>query len=65
MLISPAASPWCRPVASAESLSIASAGAKQRPAPSEMAIRTARITPSVPAAGTSAIAAAQISIPTV
>ena len=63
MLINPVANPWCRPVASAASLSIAIAGAKQTPAPRETAIRTARITPSAPAAGTSAIAAAEMSIP--
>ena len=35
MLIKPAASPWCRPLASAESLSIATAGAKHSPAPTD------------------------------
>ena len=42
----PAAKPWCRPLASAASESRVSAGAKQRPAPSEVTISAARTVPS-------------------
>ena len=65
MLESPAAKPWCRLLASATSESRVSAGAKQRPAPSEVRISAAEhdAEASSPAA-IATIATAQIASPT-
>src|SRR5436190_7628625 len=63
MLIRPAARPWCSPLASAASLSIASAGAKQRPAPTERAISSPSTTPRLFGMGRTARAAAQKTMP--
>ena len=60
----PAAKPWCRRLDSAISESMVSAGAKQRPAPSEVTISAARTTPSVCASAIATIATAQIVSPT-
>jgi hypothetical protein len=60
----PAAKPWCSRLASARSESRVSAGAKQRPAPSEVMISAARTVPSVCASEKEIIATAQIAKPT-
>ena len=63
MFESPAAKPWCRLLDSATSESRVSAGAKQRPAPSEVRISAARTPPSVAASAIATIATAQIDSP--
>ncbi len=63
MFESPAAKPWCRSLESATSESRVSAGAKQRPAPSEVTISAARTVPRVCATAIPTIARAQIVSP--
>ena len=63
MFESPAAKPWCRLLASATSEISVSAGAKQRPAPSEVTISAARTPPRVAASATPIIATAQTERP--
>src|SRR5688572_33407074 len=62
-LIRPAARPWGSPDSLAASLSIVIAGVKQKPAPIEIATRSATTRPSAFAAGSSAIPAARTAIP--